>query len=170
MTKKLSHFVVILLLGCGSGGDQNPFPQGVDLTNLYGDWNASQVECHPSDLSNSRYSKISKIEVRADHLLLTQKIYSDNICTQELGQTSEWYDTNWSLARSPSAFKAATKLTHHYTFNRSSGFTFTPPINIWALLKIENDFLYFYEDGAANEIDSEGYPLGNGTPVGVYAK
>ncbi len=172
MLKIVIYLLAISLLGCGAGGNQNPIPQGVDLTYIYGDWTEIQANCQPSsNTSLAEYYKTVKIEVRLDHVLLVRKVYSDDNCNTEKNEISDWYDTKWFNGPSGLLNSVTANLTYvglytssNHTINKVN----SSERNLKVMFIFKDELLNYYEGGLINDIDSEGYPLGTTQPTGIY--
>lgn len=182
MIRNLINLLLLLsLASCGGGGtDEIPIPK-TSITSLLSIWTnlAPDPNCISVTLDDNslRRQKEGPLLIVNDKYIESYLYYeaNDTSCTTITGGEIHTFSIEWSAPTSTQTKNGAVRaIIRGFTTTTFLNYSLNPiPINdvaYKALFYVEDGILNSYFDVATPNLDNEGYPLGNDTPLFRYSK
>jgi hypothetical protein len=179
--KRLALLALTLLVSACGGGGTDPIPEKVDLSAILWKWTALDAGCQHitavgSGLTTGRPDTVYHVKKKTleiDEVSAVTKfgyvVFSDESCTSTSAEYEEVYSiAEWVVPNTSSGVPA------QLIYMGSAGHApeFTPALVLKVLFAPSQGQLKLYEDTllAPDQLDADGYPLGNTPPAATFVR
>lgn len=176
--KTLLMLILLALQACGGGGGVDDIPTtGLSITQFTGQWtNTNPNPVCGLDIATGIYVSEGQTSISAKAYIESYNYFSDANCSNYLGSSFSNFDVEWSVPTSPQTSPNSIRVRISYPKYSVSGQILPGPIesdpNVAynVLFVITAGTLNSFFDVTTLNLDDQGYPLGNDSPLFTYTK